>query len=612
MIMYKLTRSTPVKICLAALLSITITGTVFLLTLIFSLGSMGLFTKTQSSFRADIIEPVANSTAYEVMDMHVHYDEDAVPYLSDSYDSGDYPDFDFAITINGKTVLSDKQPESEYICSGVAKGSFDDNHVKVESFLKKDMATHGKTAIIIKTIDIVYPMRYAAVAIAAGLALLSIFLIVILIMGAGRRELDNDIHDRRILDHIPADIYLAAVVIADALLIMLGFDIAEVSMLPGLIALTLIGIVCTIITMAFLMSIAVQIKQHRLLRETLTARILMLAAIGLRSLPVTWKLVVPAAALWLLLMVLASQFYSFYVSLFVFIIATGILVLTTYSAIMMRRLEKGAAIIASGDTAYTIKTGRMYGPFKKHADNLNSINQAIDAEVAERMKSERFKTELITNVSHDIKTPLTSIISYTDLLAAEDLDNENAAEYIEIIAKNAARLKKLTSDIVEASKASTGNLKVTLSDCNMGVILNQALGEYDEKMRDLGLTPIVSIPEDDITVLADGEHTWRIIDNIMNNICKYAQPDTRVYMDAYEEGDRAFMSFKNISARQLNISAEELMERFVRGDASRNTEGSGLGLSIARNLAALQGGSLDLSIDGDLFKVTVQFRKPQN
>ena len=254
----------------------------------------------------------------------------------------------------------------------------------------------------------------------------------------------------------------------------------------------------------------------------------------------------------------------------------------------------------------------MYGPFKKHADNLNSINQAIDAEVAERMKSERFKTELITNVSHDIKTPLTSIISYTDLLAAEDLDNENAAEYIEIIAKNAARLKKLTSDIVEASKASTGNLKVTLSDCNMGVILNQALGEYDEKMRDLGLTPIVSIPEDDITVLADGEHTWRIIDNIMNNICKYAQPDTRVYMDAYEEGDRAFISFKNISARQLNISAEELMERFVRGDASRNTEGSGLGLSIARNLAALQGGSLDLSIDGDLFKVTVQFRKPQN
>ena len=228
------------------------------------------------------------------------------------------------------------------------------------------------------------------------------------------------------------------------------------------------------------------------------------------------------------------------------------------------------------------------------------------------MKSERFKTELITNVSHDIKTPLTSIISYTDLLAAEDLDNEKAAEYIEIISRNAARLKKLTSDIVEASKASTGNLKVTLSDCNMGVILNQALGEYDEKMRNLGLNPIITVPEDDITILADGEHTWRIIDNIMNNICKYAQPDTRVYIDACEEGDMAFMSFKNISAGQLNISADELMERFVRGDASRNTEGSGLGLSIAQNLAALQGGSLDLSIDGDLFKVTVQFRKPQN
>lgn len=224
------------------------------------------------------------------------------------------------------------------------------------------------------------------------------------------------------------------------------------------------------------------------------------------------------------------------------------------------------------------------------------------------MKSERMKTELITNVSHDIKTPLTSIINYIELIEKENIDNETLREYIAVLDRQAARLKKLIEDLVEASKASTGNLTVDMTECDVGVLLQQTVGEYDEKLEKADLKAIVTCPEEPVKIMADGRYMWRVFDNLMNNICKYSQSGTRIYLGLEKTNGKAVVTFKNISRVPLNISADELMERFVRGDSSRSTEGSGLGLSIARSLTELQNGTLSLSVDGDLFKATLTFK----
>ena len=223
------------------------------------------------------------------------------------------------------------------------------------------------------------------------------------------------------------------------------------------------------------------------------------------------------------------------------------------------------------------------------------------------MKSERFKTELITNVSHDIKTPLTSIINYVDLLQKEELNNPTAQEYLEVLDRQSSRLKKLIEDLIEASKASTGNLSVQMERCEAGVFLVQTVGEFKEKTDAANLELIIKKPEEPVYIMADGRHFWRIIDNMMNNICKYAQPGTRVYINLEQAFGTLTITFRNTSRAPLNISSEELMERFVRGDSSRNTEGNGLGLSIARSLTELQKGTLSIQIDGDLFKAVLEF-----
>ena len=229
--------------------------------------------------------------------------------------------------------------------------------------------------------------------------------------------------------------------------------------------------------------------------------------------------------------------------------------------------------------------------------------------VNERMKSERFKTELITNVSHDIKTPLTSIINYVDLLEKTEIQDETQKEYLDVLKRQSARLKKLIEDLIEASKASTGNLPVDREDLVADVFLTQIAGEFEEKLSASGLELILNKPEGTVRVSADGRHLWRVVDNLMNNICKYALPNSRVYVNLEETKDEVTMTFRNISRYPLNITSDELMERFVRGDSSRNTEGNGLGLSIASSLMELMKGKLKLYVDGDLFKVVLEFPK---
>ena len=236
--------------------------------------------------------------------------------------------------------------------------------------------------------------------------------------------------------------------------------------------------------------------------------------------------------------------------------------------IQMKRLQEGGKHIAEGDMDYQIDTEHMLPALKEHAADLNRINEGVSKAVNEKMKSERFKTELITNVSHDIKTPLTSIINYVDLLEKEEIPNENAKEYLEVLERQSARLKKLIEDLIEASKASSGSLSVNLEKLEAGVFLVQTVGEFKEKTEKNKLDLQIKKPEEPIYIMADGRHFWRVIDNLMNNICKYAQPETRVYINLEQTGEKVQITFRNTSRYPLNISSEELMERFVRGDSS--------------------------------------------
>ncbi len=306
----------------------------------------------------------------------------------------------------------------------------------------------------------------------------------------------------------------------------------------------------------------------------------------------------------ILLFVISDCFEAAVIVLFARLIEIPFIILIL---VALTALHNGAKAISKGDISYRIKNSLLVGPLKKHAAYLNSINDAVNNAVDERLRSESLKTELITNVSHDLKTPLTSIVNYVDLLKKEQVDNPKAIEYIEVIDRQSQRLKKLTIDIVEASKAATGNIDIHYEDTALNVILLQTNGEYIERLEEHNLTLIQDIPENDIVISADGRLLWRVIDNLMNNICKYSMPGTRVYLSLYEENGTAKISFKNISKNKLNIEPSDLTERFVRGDTSRNTEGSGLGLSIAKSLTENMGGKLFIFIDGDLFKVTLSF-----
>lgn len=299
-----------------------------------------------------------------------------------------------------------------------------------------------------------------------------------------------------------------------------------------------------------------------------------------------------------------DRFFSFWLTEKIILIPILLL-----QVLAMKKLKAGGEKLADGNLDYRIRTKWMMWDFKKHGDNLNRISEGMYLAVEERLKSERFKTELITNVSHDIKTPLTSIINYVDLIKKENLQNETAAGYVEILDRQSKRLKKLIEDLVEASKVSTGNVSVDLQKTSVGVMLTQAAGEYEDRINSRNLELVLNQPEDEIFIMADGRQLWRVFDNLLSNICKYAMGGTRVYLNLDRANGKAMITFRNISAYALNLSSEELLERFTRGDRSRHTEGSGLGLSIAKSLTELQNGEMEVYTDGDLFKVVLSFKQ---
>ena len=327
-----------------------------------------------------------------------------------------------------------------------------------------------------------------------------------------------------------------------------------------------------------------------------------------------WKWIGGLAGIALLRFILVAASGSAGLAIMLDLVCAALLAVFLIRVIVqMYRLKDGAKKIADGETDYKIDTTHMLPEFAAHGETLNCIQDSVRVAVAERMKSERMKTELITNVSHDIKTPLTSIINYVDILSKEGDLSDKEAEYLAVLQRQSARLKKLIEDLIEASKASTGNLEVHMEPTDVEMLLEQALGEFEERLAACKLQPVVTNyltkkygAQADCHVMADGRHLWRVFDNLIGNIIKYAQPNSRVYIDIDEaEPGEITVTFKNISKEPLNISGDELKERFVRGDRSRNTEGNGLGLSIAQSLMELQNGKVEIMIDGDLFKVVL-------
>ncbi len=333
------------------------------------------------------------------------------------------------------------------------------------------------------------------------------------------------------------------------------------------------------------------------------------------AVPDVWKLVLAYCAftiLNLLLFVLMIDVMEGLALIALVVLDTVCLLLVVWFGNQLKALKRAGEEFSKGNYDYKVDTTKFWPGLKQYGNELNGTAEGMTKAIEERLKSERFKTELITNVSHDLKTPLTSIVSYVDLLKKEQIENEKAAEYIDVIDRQSAKLKKLTEDLIEASKASSGAISVNKDNLNIGEFIMQSVGEFSEKLESAEITPVIDVPEDELLIFTDGRLLWRVFDNLIQNIVKYAQPGTRAYFNIEKAARNVRISVKNISKEPLNVSAETLMERFVRGDSSRNSEGNGLGLSIAKSLTELCGGVFSLFLDGDLYKVVLTFPLSEN
>ena len=466
-------------------------------------------------------------------------------------------------------------------------------------------------------IDVLYDFRFIVYPIGIIAFAVAMLCITFLLISAGRRKESAGITPTlltRVPFEVPSACLAGAFVVGIALLDFAG----------GIFQTIVIASVCFMFLcvglLFWLMSLALRIKLGVLFKYTVVYFILngiwrgmkfigRCITIAVKALPLIWKTVAILVAVTVIeFFTICFTYYETDNLLLLWFIGKIIIsVVIIYVAIMLSRLKSGGRKIADGDLGYKIDTKPLVFDLKEHGEDLNRIGEGMNNAVEERLRSERMKTELITNVSHDIKTPLTSIINYSDLISREECDNENIKEYAKVLHNQSERMKRLIEDLVEASKASSGNIEIVLGKCDAGVMISQMSGEYEQRLSEAGLELVCTAPENDVYIMADGRRIWRVFDNLMGNARKYALRGTRVYVSLEAVGNNAVFTFKNISREPLAIDASELTERFVRGDKSRNTEGNGLGLSIAKSLIELQGGEFNITVDGDLFKVTLTF-----
>lgn len=656
--MKKLKYGVAFKAAAAIVSYFTVLCTVLCILTAFFLFDNSFYTRSLQTVQVNVLSDMLRDEAYRIGNNYIHfYDQTVTEDFYDRFeDSNLYYTISIRSNLNPEPVLiADNSSADDTLCTvsidystewtewlsadeynGLSDknskyyilDSYDGNYYRDYDFVanitlsvKQSMPSTDKYSFALKWINTGYSMRYSVFLIGVLSAVSAVALWIYLFCAAGRCSEDGSIR-MNLFDRIPFDLLL---VLAAFLVFCCGVLLVETAryseLFLAMIIILIVSVAAYFTVLAVLLSFAARVKAHALLRGTLCYKLLhavyrFISPIKRRLgyLAANLNLVVKSALICvfcalaeLLILLIFTSYETDMLVLFWLIgnlLAIPAILLISVS---MVKLKKGGEEIAGGNLQYKIDTANMFGDFKRFGESLNHINVGMQTAVNEQMKSERMKTELITNVSHDIKTPLTSIINYVDLIKKQEPENPTMREYIDVLDRQSNRLKKLIEDLVEASKASSGALKVTFAPSDAGVLLSQAEGEYEERFTAAGLIPVLNIPQQEVCILADGRHLWRVFDNLMNNICKYTQPGTRVYIDLAAEDGKAVISFKNISRCALNISGDELMERFVRGDSSRSTEGSGLGLSIARSLTELQNGTMRLSVDGDLFKVVLTF-----
>ena len=614
---------------------------------IFAMWQTGVYTMTEGAMLDTMLENVAAGIAYDAANSLV---DGTTSIMADRWVNGNVANLEVTMTGHRTSSYSSAHEEMtpdrtysyEWIYveddttgekfithvdaltpQGYESEDIQVSHIDVTITVPDTFKFGDEFYLVSRVVQLLYAFRVWAYPLAAVSLVLAIVSFIFLLCAVGKRKGLAEIQPGW-GTFVPADVLTAATLFGGFLGVQVMVESTYGHEIMFSVFLLAVGFLFVeLISLGWLMSITLRLKLHTLWTNTVIYRVLrlvyrLLRKIGhgcsliLRGTPTMKKTVVIAVGV-----VLVDGFFTaatvwggeagwwFFRS----VIFLAVVVLLTLSC---RRLYDGGKALAEGDLNHQISLRHLYGPLKDHAEHLNAIGEGMTAAVEQRMRSERMKTELITNVSHDIKTPLTSIINYTDLIEKEPCDNAKITEYAGVLHRQSDRLKRLIEDLVEASKASTGNLDVQMAPCTVNILLGQALAEYEEKLASSQLELMTGI-EKNLEILADGRRLWRVFDNLMNNICKYAQPHTRVYVTARPVAGRVEIAFKNISNVPLNLTAEELMERFVRGDESRHSEGNGLGLSIARSLTELQNGRMELSVDGDLFKVVLTFPlQPKN
>lgn len=542
--------------------------------------------------------------------------------LQEERDTGEYPELPSGYsyvatdTSTGK-VLYDGRTKNA-VPLGISGGYFSEGvGIDVQAYLEPKQTPGEELTRLRSSVGTLLRYQNAYLPVGIITAVLCIALLVFLMASMGKTP---DGVKLRGIHRVPLDLFLAAALAAILFLAILCYSGGAGNLLlynplwTWILPSTLTALWIGFVALLTFCTLAARFRAGKWWKNSIiyiVCRFVYRAVRGFfRALPIAWKGILVYAVVVLvnaLGMILAFGAGSFFVFLLTLVLDAAGLYFVIHTVRQLKTLQTAAQKLAAGDLTYTVDTEKMYPVLKEHGDNLNAVSVGMSRAVNERMKSERFKTELITNVSHDLKTPLTSIVSYVDLLKKEPTESEAAREYIEVLDRQSQKLKKLTTDLVDASKASSGALPVNLEKIDLGELLRQSAGEYTEKFAAASITPVLNAPEGETYVTADGRLLWRVLDNLLGNAVKYAQSGTRLYLELTPGETETVLTLKNISREPLNIPAEELMERFVRGDGSRHTDGSGLGLSIANSLMELMGGKLTLTLDGDLFKATLSF-----
>ena len=476
-----------------------------------------------------------------------------------------------------------------------------------QAYLKSPLAPRDSALYVMTWVERLINARYLLIVLAVFLLVVCLFLFIFLLCSMGRKEGVDGIYQCW-LNKIPLDLFLALLF---ALFFAWAAFLSDIWYIDFWYYI-LLAFGAAALALTLILSVAGRAKAPGVFRNTVIYKFFVLIFRTLGRVPMVWRTML----IWvcwcfvdLYFTFSNSYYYDSLLPAFWVISRAVLTIVILYLASSLRLLQKEGQAIADGRTDYKGKPIPRWLPaLKKHEENLQSIQSGIQKAVDEQMRAERMKTELITNVSHDIKTPLTSIVNYVDLLKKEDITEEERKSYIETLEKKSLRLKVLIEDLFEVSKATTNNITLNLMDVDVVNLMKQVSVEHADKFEQMGLQLRWNVPEEKIILKLDNQKTYRIFENLFVNIQKYAMPNSRVYIDVEKPEGNVTITMRNMSAVELNVRGDELTERFVRGDASRNTDGSGLGLAIARSFTEAQKGSLNISVDGDLFKVVILWK----